>query len=69
MELRALERRQRHVQFSAGGLSVVLLFTMPFAIPAIVTVFVIVGLVWASLVLDGRIRTLGGNGGVYGGKG
>jgi len=68
VRLRALERRQRWVQLSAGGMSIVFLFTMPFAIPAIVNGIVIVALLWVSLVLDRRIRALGGKGEIIDGK-
>ncbi|MCY7288259.1 MAG: hypothetical protein LH624_08435, partial [Cryobacterium sp.] len=65
VRLRFLERVQRRVQYSAGGLSILFLFTITFPIPAIVNGVAIVALVWVSLVLDGRIRALGGKGGVY----
>ena len=64
VKLRALERVQRRVQYAAGGLSVAILFTMKFVIPAIVNGILIVAFLWVSLVLHGRIRALGGKGGV-----
>ncbi|POH65839.1 hypothetical protein C3B61_09780 [Cryobacterium zongtaii] len=64
-KLPSLEKAQRIVQSLTGALSMVLLFTMTFPIPMAVNCVVLVGLVWASLVLDRRIRERGGKGGIY----
>jgi len=61
----SLEKTQRTVQMSVGALSTLLLFTMTFPIPATVNCVLVVALVWAMVVLDRRIRVLGGKGGFY----
>ena len=63
--LRSLERIQSVVQWCSGLLSMALLFTFTFMVPAVVNAVLVIAAGWISLVLDRRIRALGGRGGYY----
>ena len=58
--LRALEPAQRRGLSAVGGLSVAILLTTRFVIPATINGILIVAFRWVSPGLDGRIRALGG---------
>lgn len=63
--LRSMERVQCVIQWCIGLLSMALLFTFTFAIAAIVNAVLVVAAGGISIVLDRRIRALGGKGGYY----
>lgn len=64
-KLRSLERVQWGVQCSTGALGLALLFTYPFLIPMLINSLVVAILLYATVVMDRRIRKLGGKGGSY----
>jgi len=64
-KLLSLERVQRGLQWATGALSTTLLFSISFLIPAIVNCLLVVVLLSVMVVLDRRIRGLGGKGGFY----
>lgn len=64
-KLRSLERVQWGVQCSTGVLGTALLFTYPFFIPLLINSPLVAIFLYATVVMDRRIRKLGGKGGNY----